>query len=424
MRWTIRKWFRALPWMVLACTAVCCAMAIYTWRFEADVYRASASLYAMPEQNTTFAVHMLAADCSALVETEEFAHQISLEEDVSLELHTATDSHLLEIAAVGTDVQAVFETANRAANALQIALETTLQAQNTALVQLPQLPQKPIGPNRVGKLQWTALISFALCSLLGGCLGEDPRKMRFSDSSADAFRLGIMTDTRAERIRHQKKVRKNKANGTLLQHVDRFTCESARRCVLEMRRLFGEVNARAVALVPVRHNEENAAATLLMASEMAQQGYRVLLMDMDARHAMISRLLGVKTQADVADFLTQRAELDEVVIQTAQLRLSFMNWMHPETDLAELTGSDAFTRFLKSACGHFDYVLMHTPAVCESSDAALLALAADEAVLMVPDGTLTERAVLETADELRRCGKPALGVLFTGVKLWQLETEE
>lgn len=424
VHWTIRKWLRALPWMVLACAAACCAMAVYTWRFVPDCYRASAALYAMPKQNTTFAVRMLASDCRALVETEEFAYQIGLEEGVRLEVSAAEDSHLIEIAAAGYNVQAVFETANRAANALQIALETVLQAQNTTMVQLPQLPTQPIGPDRMGRLLWTALISFAFASLLGGCMGEDSRKLRFQDPSAEAFRLGVMTDTHKERLRYQKNIRKNKTRGMFLQHVDRLTSESIRRSVLEMRRVFAAANARAVVMASVTHNEESAAAAALTASELAQQGFSVLLMEMDAKHAALGELLGVKAKADLVDFFEKHAEQNEMICQTEQPSLCLIDWLHSETELAKVAASQAFSDFLKNACEHFDYVLVHAPAVRESSDAALITLSADEVILTIPDGKLTEKEVLEAADQLRRCGKPALGVLFTGVKHWKLEMEE
>lgn len=422
MRRFVRKWFRALPWIALACAALCCAMAIYTWRFEADVYRSSAVLYAAPKQDTSFGVRMLVADCRAWTETEEFAQSIELSQNVSLKVSAEEQSHLIEITAEGTDAQLVFETANRAANAMQIALENVLQAQNTRVVQLPQLPQNPVGPDRMSRLLWTAVLGFVLASAMGGCLGNDPKKLRIQDRETASFRLAAVADTRRERVRYQKS--KNRRSGTLLQHVNRLTQESARHSALTLCRMLSASNARVLALASVCPDDENAAAVTLVAGEIARQGSRVLLMELDGENAEMGTWLGVKAKADVHDYFQRKAELDEVIVQTEIAGLSFIDWLHPDLEAYSVVRTDAFFTFLTSVRERYDYVLLHAPALSEGAGAAMTALAADEVALLVPNGGAAASRVMGAAEMLHRLDKPALGVLFTGVKRWQLETEE
>ena len=424
MRSFVRKWFRSLPWVLLACAAVCCAMAVYTWRLEPDCYRSSAVLYAAPRQDTTFAVRMLVSDCRSYVSTDEFARGIELSETISLDVTAEEGSHLIQLIAEGPDVQEVFEAANRAANALQIALETVLQAQNTAVIQLPQLPEAPIGPNRMARLFWTWMISFAAASVVGGWLGKDPKKLCFDDPEAENVSLGALAETGRDCARFQKNISKAANGGTLLQHVNRITRESVQKSALQLRCAMDRTNAKVLALVPVSLDDENAAASVLMAQELAQKGFRVLLMEMDASRPLLRTALCEKARADLPDFWQHRAELDEVVVKTAAARLSFIDWLHPDISPAELTATEAFSAFLNSAKDHFDYVLLQTPALNREAGAAMLALAADEAVLVIRSKRHTAEAVWKAADVLRRLDQPALGVLFTGVKRWQLETEE
>ena len=113
----------------------------------------------------------------------------------------------------------------------------------------------------------------------------------------------------------------------------------------------------------------------------------------------------------LADVVEQRVAIDEVIVPTANPRLSLIP--PGEVPLARrpaLSGSDALGDALDQIADRFDQVLFDLPPVLLSSDALQLLQFVDPFVLVVHQGVTAEVQVEAALEELR--GAEALGVVL------------
>ena len=62
--------------------------------------------------------------------------------------------------------------------------------------------------------------------------------------------------------------------------------------------------------------------TALLCGELARQGFSVLAVDMDAGHARLSGLLGVRPQACLSEYLAGGVSLLDVIVKTPERGLA------------------------------------------------------------------------------------------------------
>jgi len=175
----------------------------------------------------------------------------------------------------------------------------------------------------------------------------------FADSQADAFRLGAVGDVGPDVKRFLKKNQKQPTQGTFLEHVDRLVREDIRQLVLLLRSRPIRQKGFSMVLSAMRNTDDDAAVTALLASELSQQGFRVLLMEMDAEEASLRRLLDVRPQADLYDYLNGRAELSDVMTRTRVPNLMFVDMLHPEIPVADFAARQTFAAFLENSALYF-----------------------------------------------------------------------
>lgn len=415
MRRAARKWFHSLPWVLLACLIVGSAMAIYTFQYETPVYRAVYTFYAAPDDETDEEAYTLASDCQRLTQTwafqQEVLSHVPSDGHCFVSVQAVSHSHMLETVVTGPDAQVVCGLANAVGEALCEKAEQLLGARAVWEIERAQLPVTPDRTGKARRIAVSVLVTFLVGSLLGMCLAKEHRALAHNDPKAGRFRLGAVGRLRREERRYLKKVAKDQTMRSFLGSVNRFIREDVREIVLALRT--DSAPCGSLVLSPVGTDEEDDAFTVLLAQELAQQGFHVLLLEMEARGPVIRRLLDVRPRADLSDYLNGRAEWTETVVSTQIPTLAFVDWLHPGMPVADLAATEAFSDFLRSAQTHFDFVLLHTAPLEGSTDAAMLSLVADGIILIAQDRAYSLEALEASAASIARLGKPVKGVVFT-----------
>lgn len=422
MRAALRKWRHALPWIVLVCVLFGSAMTLYTCFYQADMYRSAYTLYALPntadaERSPLEGARMLARDLQSLTETEAFRRTVlrSTESDglSYVQVKGIDGSHMIEVEVIGPDAQIVKGMANAIGRELCAQAPDLLNARSVREMEPAAAVLEPIGPNRPLKIAVTMALVFVLGSLLACVLGSNRQPLSFDDEQADEFFLGAIPDLRREMKRYEKLRRRGKVKGTLLDMVSRLMRESLRKTALCVRT--AEAGGSVVLVTAQREDHQTPAVTVLMACELAQQGFRVLLLETDGERGSMSRYLGVKAHADLYDYLKGRAEMGEMLNRTPIETLSFVDALHPNITVADYAATQSFADFLASARNHFDLIILHARDMVRASDAAMLSLLADTVLFTVRNRQSTLDEVEDTARILSNLGRPAHGVVFTGV---------
>lgn len=433
MRTAARRWKHALPWIALVCVIVGCAMAIYTTLYESDFYRAVYTLHALPdlpetERSPLESARMLARDAHVLTESDAFRQTVlrTARSDGRsyVQVKGIDGTHMMEVIVTGPDARLIAELANAIGCELCVQLPSALGARSTGEVEPAREAESPAGPRRVVKTVAAALCVFVAASLLSCLIVSDRAPLCFDDAKAEAFRLGAIADTRRDVRRFLKRSKKQAHSGTVLTTVNRLIRENVRRAALSLRTIRPEIDGRCVLTAAAKQDEESPVFAALLSGELAQQGFRVLMINLDSGEDRLSRLLGVKPRADLYDYLMNRAEMDEMMLRTPIQTLAFIDNLHPEIPVADFAATQTFADFLSSAKSHFDFVILYARDMSCASDAAMLSLLADGTLLTAHDGRMTAEEIDSAARTLATIGKPARGVVFTGVKPEKLMQDE
>lgn len=153
-----------------------------------------------------------------------------------------------------------------------------------------------------------------------------------------------------------------------------------------------------------------------LAIVLGQLGRRVLLVDADLRRPHIHEVLNVSNRVGLVSVLAAHTDPGEAIQSTRVPNLSVLPAGPLAPDPSGLLHSDAMTRFLASAAGAFDHIVLDSPPVLAVTDAVLLAHLTDGAILCVRAGATSRDKVARARDELLRSQVPILGVLLNSLR--------
>jgi receptor protein-tyrosine kinase len=167
-------------------------------------------------------------------------------------------------------------------------------------------------------------------------------------------------------------------------------------------------------------NEGKTVICTKLATSFAEAGQRVVLVDLDLRHATAHRLLRAHNEFGVSDVLLGRRSLQEC-IQHVELRdpagrnlssLYFLATGPAVQNPTELLGSGRTARLLDGLVKQADLVLLDTPPVLPVADTLVIGRIASGAILVVETRTTAFAAVQQSKDLLIRNQTRLLGVVM------------
>jgi capsular exopolysaccharide synthesis family protein len=163
--------------------------------------------------------------------------------------------------------------------------------------------------------------------------------------------------------------------------------------------------------------QEGKSATVAnLAISFAQLGVKVVVVDADLRKPRQHKIFKVKNTAGLSDYLTGRRSFDEVIQKTAIEHFWLVpSGSHPPNP-AELLNSEMMKDFVRLLKERFDVVLIDTPPVMAVIDPVIVSSFVDSTVIVLRTGKAARKPVLRTVSELRRAQAKIIGVVFNGAK--------
>ena len=164
-----------------------------------------------------------------------------------------------------------------------------------------------------------------------------------------------------------------------------------------------------------------------LACSLAKTGAKVLVIDGDLRRPRQHTLFSLKNTAGLRNLLSEPSD-EEAVLNLVQ--------HHDESGVyliaagkeppnpAELLGSERLGHLLELLEKKFNYILVDSPALAACTDAVLLSLVTDGALLVVHGGQSPREVVRYSYEQLRSVGSRILGVVLNNVGLSSSEPQD
>ncbi|HET7459875.1 MAG TPA: polysaccharide biosynthesis tyrosine autokinase [Longimicrobium sp.] len=149
-----------------------------------------------------------------------------------------------------------------------------------------------------------------------------------------------------------------------------------------------------------------------VAITFAQQGLQVLLVDCDLRRARLHKLFDARRDPGLTHLVLGHNTLQEVVQPSGVEGLSLLPSGALPPNPQELLGGPRMQRTLDELASRFDMVVLDTPPLLATADAAVLAARVDGVVMVVRAGVTERAAAREVVGQLRGLDAHLLGAVL------------
>lgn len=174
----------------------------------------------------------------------------------------------------------------------------------------------------------------------------------------------------------------------------------------------GGTKPKSIVIASSVPEEGKSTVALYLAALMAMGHSRVLLVDADLRRGALHEFFGIASRPGLAEVLNRESSAANAIVRTALDNLALLPAGEPKYNPGELVLSSEWSRFLTEAKEQFDYVLVDTPPVLATDDAATLAPKADGVLFVVRGSFTSARMARGALDVLRHRHVNVLGLIF------------
>lgn len=148
-----------------------------------------------------------------------------------------------------------------------------------------------------------------------------------------------------------------------------------------------------------------------LAVALAQAGRRVLLVDGDLRRPRVAGVLGLESKIGLTTVLVGRTQLEDSIQRHEGSGIYFLACGPTPPNPSEILQSRATHDLLRRLRDQFDAVIIDAPPLLPVADAAILATAADGAIIVARHGKTKKDQLKASAQRLDQVGAKLFGVV-------------
>ncbi len=293
------------------------------------------------------------------------------------------------------------------------ALRISSSAQTPAPTALtPATDASTLVPTWARALLLGTLAALTLAALLAALLEQLDTTLHTTEDLEPLLRTPLLGTMPLLRGRTERRL-SHLANPSIEAPVLLEACR-----ILRSNLTFASVDAplRSVLVTSADPGEGKSLSALNLATVMAMDGRRVILLDCDLRRPMQHMLNEVPLEPGFTNILTNEATLEEALRPTALDNL----WLLPAGTLPpnppELLGSEHGRQLLRDLKERCDLVVIDSPPVLSLSDPQVLCSSVDGVVLIAAANSTPRQHLQRAQATLRHAGGRLLGVLFNKVR--------
>lgn len=169
-------------------------------------------------------------------------------------------------------------------------------------------------------------------------------------------------------------------------------------------------------------NEGKSTVVMDLARSLTDSKKSVLVIDADIRKSVLigrmrARAMGSKEIFGLSHYLSGQKKIAEIIYASDKNRL-FMIFAGPSVpNPTEMLEKRYFEELIEFARDQFDYVLIDCPPMGAAIDAAVISKHCDGAILVVSQGTVSSRVIVNVKRQLENAGVHILGAVLNKVQM-------
>jgi capsular exopolysaccharide synthesis family protein len=172
---------------------------------------------------------------------------------------------------------------------------------------------------------------------------------------------------------------------------------------------------RSIVITSAISGEGKTTAATNLAAALAQAGRRVLLVDGDLRRPRVAQVLGLEGSIGLTTVLVGRTKLEDSVQKHAGSGVYVLTSGPTPPNPSEILQAKATHELLNTLRESYDMVIIDAPPLLPVADAAILATAADGAIIITRHGKTNKEQLRGAAQRLHKVGARTFGVVLNMV---------
>jgi polysaccharide biosynthesis transport protein len=145
----------------------------------------------------------------------------------------------------------------------------------------------------------------------------------------------------------------------------------------------GDESSQAILLTSAKRGEGKSTVSSNLAVTIAQSGREVVVVDCDLRLPTVHKLFDFPNKRGLTNILAGEVVAEDAIQYTTFPRVQVITSGPLPPNPTELLGSQRMLDLIEQLKGKFDFVVLDTPALLSVADAAVLAPAVDNVILVV-----------------------------------------
>ena len=427
-----------IHWILLS-AALCAALAaIYVRGCVTPIYQATSKIY-IAGSETTISLSDIQLGSSLATDYQEafkiwHVHEM-VDEKLGLDysysrlsdmvsVYSPTGSHILYINIQSPNPEEAKLLADTYATVVQDFIANKMELRRPQLIQVAQLPTRPISPN-IRSTIMTALLAggfvAAAVVILLYLLDDRIRTSDDIEKATGLATLGQLMKQTPESIKdaasHISDIPPSGAHSVLIRNSLSlgYAGDEAINAICSAITFAGK-NMKRIAITSYGVDDGKTFVAMHIARGMADRGERVLVIDGDLRKASITAQYGIRhASIGLAHLLSGQCELQDAIYTTNIPNLSLLPAGESiKTPLPLLTSPD-FDQLMDYAARTYDHVIVDTPPVGVVIDAAEVAKRCDGSLLVLDYNKQTKGALRDMQKALEQTRTPIIGCVLNKV---------
>ncbi|HEX8904575.1 MAG TPA: polysaccharide biosynthesis tyrosine autokinase, partial [Longimicrobiaceae bacterium] len=284
-------------------------------------------------------------------------------------------------------------------------------------------PTTPLGRGRRTKLVFFVLVGLALGSGLAHLLERINATISKREEIEPLLRVPVLATV--PRLRERKRVRglrrwaarvrsseDERAELVTVTQPDKPGAEAYR--MLRTSLLFSQFGAqlRTLVVTSAAQGEGKSTTSSNLAVTYAQHGLRVLLVDCDLRRAQQHEAFGMKRTPGLSDLVLGYSSRDEAIRQGPVEGLHILPAGTAPPNASEVASSMRLRNTLRELGAEYDLMILDTPPLMATAEAAVLAKMADGMIMVLRAGRTHRGAAQQVVHHMRSLGVRLLGAVL------------
>jgi succinoglycan biosynthesis transport protein ExoP len=303
----------------------------------------------------------------------------------------------------------------RILSAVKTELSGNLKSSNIRIIDLAQVPKKPISPNKGLNL----ILSLTSGLILGCGLAfffEYWDNTFKAEEDVEGY-LGLLFLGHIPTIRPRGRKKKAEKNIFVHTYPKSAACEAFRNIRTGIDFSHSSNPVKTILISSAGPQEGKTLIAVNLAISMAQADNKVLLVDTDMRRSTMHRILKLNNYFGLSDYFKGESELGKLVQDTFIENLKCICCGPSPSNPSELLGSIKMKELIEAVRNSFDKIIFDSPPVLSVTDSLVLGKAMDGVIQVVRFGKYPRDMIYQAKQRLQEMEIKVIGVVLNDIDI-------